>query len=272
MIIVADQPMDHGGRAEQAGYRLRQLRLHSDLSLRDVEALSRRLAGEKQNSEYIVSRGWLNNVENRSLTPSIYKLYSLSVLYHETWPHLLSLFGLRIGDIELDQTVFAPRKTQLVSESGTDQINRGTMYMPVKLRQDVEFDKTNLLARLAEIWGEVPIRFLQHLDLRRCTYGLIGTSDYTMYPILRPGSIVQIDGNQRKIVPAKWDDEHERPIYFIELRGGYICSWCEIQEGHLWAVPYPNSKCEVRRFAYPRDAEIVGQVTGVAMRVSALQP
>ena len=54
---------------------------------------------------------------------------------------------------------------------------------------------------------------------------------------------------------------------FAELRNEYICSWCEIREGHLLAVPYPNSRCEIRRFPYPREADIVGRVTGVAMRL-----
>jgi len=92
-----------------------------------------------------------------------------------------------------------------------------------------------------------------------------------MFPLLRPGSIVQIDSNQRKVLHVKWQNEHERPIYFIELRGEYICSWCEVQNGHLLAIPYPNSICEIRQFAYPRDAEIVGRVTGVAMRLAGTQ-
>ncbi len=52
-----------------------------------------------------------------------------------------------------------------------------------------------------------------------------------------------------------------------ELRGEYICSWCEMREGYLSAIPHPNSQCEVRRFSYPRDAEIVGRVIGVTMRL-----
>ena len=256
----------HGtGPSEQAGTRLKQLRVRLGLTLRDVDTMSRRLAQEKQNNEYIVSRGWLNNVENGSFTPSIYKLYSLSVLYHESWPHLLSFFGLRVGDIERDQALYAPPKTQLVPE--TEQTDGQTLYVPLKSREDFKLDKTSLLSRLAEIWGEVPIRFLQHLDLRKSVYGLIGMSDFTMYPILRPGSIVQIDASQQKISPVKWQNEHERPIYFIELRGEYICSWCEMKDGYLSAIPHQNSKCEVRRFSYPREAEIVGRVIGVTMRL-----
>jgi hypothetical protein len=55
---------------------------------------------------------------------------------------------------------------------------------------------------------------------------------------------------------------------FSELRKEYICSWCEIREGHLLAVPYPNSRCEIRRFPYPQEADIIGRVTGVAMRLA----
>lgn len=91
---------------------------------------------------------------------------------------------------------------------------------------------------------------------------------HTMYPLIRRGSIVQIDGNQRKVLPVHWENEHERPIFFIELRDEYICGWCEIREGHLLAVPYRNSRCEIRRFRYPREAEIVGRVAGVTMRLA----
>ena len=56
-----------------------------------------------------------------------------------------------------------------------------------------------------------------------------------MFPILRPGSIVQIDGSQQKISHVKWQNEHDRPIYFVELRQEFICSWCEVREGHLLA-------------------------------------
>ena len=54
---------------------------------------------------------------------------------------------------------------------------------------------------------------------------------------------------------------------FTELRGEFICSWCEMRDGYLSAVPHPKSKCQVRRFAYPREADIVGRVIGVTMRL-----
>src|SRR5207245_10608722 len=58
-----------------------------------------------------------------------------------------------------------------------------------------------------------------------------------------------------------------RPIYFIELRDGYACSWCELRGSQLTLIPHPLSPCSTRQFLYSTEAEIVGQVTAVAMRL-----
>lgn len=258
--------MEQPPHSRSAGAKLKELRLRLGLTLRDVEANSRQLAAERHNQDFFISRGWLNNVENGSYTPSIYKLWSLGAIYQTQWSSIFSFFGLNVSDLGRDQALFGVPKTQIIPEP--EETEEGTVVIPLRSRQDLPLDKTSLLSRLVEIWGEVPVRLIQHLDLRKNVYGLIGLEDYTMYPLIRPGSIVQIDGNQRKVLPVHWENEHERPIFFIELRDEYICSWCEIREGHLLAVPYPNSRCEIRRFPYPREAEIVGRVTGVTMRLA----
>jgi transcriptional regulator with XRE-family HTH domain len=257
--------MDPGASTETAGMRLKLLRERLGLTLREVEALSQRLADKKHNEDYFISRGWLNNIENGCYAPSLFKLYSLGAIYGTHWSNMFSLFGLHLSDFGRDQAMFAPPKTQLAPDAPEAD---DTVVVPMRSRATLRLDRTNLLSRLVEIWGEIPVRLIQHLDLRNGVYGFVGMFDHTMYPIIRPGSIVQIDQNQRKILPVKWQNEHERPIYFVELRGEYICSWCEMGEGYLSAVPHPNSKCEVRRFAYPRDAEIVGRVIGVTMRIA----
>jgi transcriptional regulator with XRE-family HTH domain len=256
--------MEASGLSERAGIRLKRLRERLGLTLREVEAHSRRLADKRQNKDFFISRGWLNNIENGIYKPSIFKLYSLGAIYHVHWSNIFALFGCNLSNFGSDQALFAPRKTQLALGSPDAD---DTLVVPMKSREDLRLDRTNLLSRLGEIWGEIPIRLIQHLDLRNGVYGFVGMSDRTMYPIIRPGSIVQIDQKQQKILQTKWENEHERPIYFIELRGEYICSWCEMREGYLSAVPHPNSKCEVRRFSYPRDADIVGRVIGVTMRL-----
>ncbi|MFN2514145.1 MAG: hypothetical protein ABR568_22375 [Pyrinomonadaceae bacterium] len=60
-----------------------------------------------------------------------------------------------------------------------------------------------------------------------------------------------------------WRNEYERPIYFLELRDGYACGWCELQGNQLLVIPYIGSHVSIRRFHYPEEAEIVGRVMGL---------
>jgi len=255
--------MEASTHSERVGIRLKRVRERLGLSLRQVEERSRQLAERKQNADYFISRGWLNNIENGTYTPSACKQYSLGAIYNIHWSDIFSAFGCNLGDFSRDQALFAPSKTQLDTRVADSD---DTMLVPMKLKKQFRLDRTSLLSKLSRIWGEVPVRLLQHMDLRNGAYGFVGLTDRTMFPIIRPGSIVQIDQNQRKVVQSKWDDEDDRPIYFIELRGECICSWCEMGNGYLSVVPHPKSKCPVRRFAYPRDADIVGRVVWVTMR------
>lgn len=89
--------------------------------------------------------------------------------------------------------------------------------MPVQFKPEFRFEKTNLLSRVVEKWDEIPISWLQHLDLRKSMYGYIGLEDFTLSPLIRPGSFVQIDPAQRKINSERWRTEFDRPIYFLKL-------------------------------------------------------
>jgi hypothetical protein len=83
---------------------------------------------------------------------------------------------------------------------------------------------------------------------------------------------VEIDSRQKKIkTTGTWQDEFDRPIYFVELRDSYVCSWCEPDGGHLILVPCPHSRRQVRQVRYPGGADIVGQVTAVTMRIAPSQ-
>jgi hypothetical protein len=193
-------------------------------------------------------------------------LDGIGAIYRTHWTNLFAFYGLHLSDFERVQAMFAPPKTQLAPDSPEAE---ETIVIPLQTHEALRLDQTNLFSKLVDIWGEVPVRLIQQMDLRNGTYGFVGMSDNRMSPLIRPGSIVQIDQNQRKILNVKWDNEYDRPIYFLELRGAYLCSWCEIAGGYLSAIPHPNSKCEVRRFAYPREADIVGRVVCVTNRLAA---
>jgi hypothetical protein len=227
--------------------------------------MSKKIAEAKQNQEFYLSHNWITDIEMDKFTPGMFKLYSLSVIYHRRFSEVASQFGLEIGDLNRDSASIGLPRTHLLDPA--EDPDAGSVSLPIEFKPDFRFEKTNLLARVVEKWDEIPVGLLQHLDLRKSMYGYVGLDDFTLFPIIRPGSLVQIDATQRKVSSVAWKNEHERPIYFTELRDGYVCSWCEVDRGQLLVVPHPQARLQVRRFDYPSQAEIVGRVTDVAMRI-----
>lgn len=249
------------------GDQLKELRNRLGVTTREVEDLSRKIAEDCGNEEFYISNAWLSQIENTSSVPSIYKLFSLSVIYRTRFADLMTIFGVDLAKATRYQLALPLQNTHLVAFEVPDPDQAITF--PVRFDRSFALEKTSLISRMVEVWGEVPVSLIQKLDVRHCQYGYIGTDDYTMYPLLRPGSFVQIDGQMARSQPAGWRTEFDRPIYFVELRDSYACSWCDIQGSQLLLVPHPLSACRVRQFAFPDEAEIIGQVTGVAMRLVA---
>lgn len=249
----------------RAGQELKELRLRLGMTTRDVTDLSQKVVASEGNEEFRVSNPWLSEIENSQSIPSIYKLYSLSVIYHVKFGDLLRLYGVDTTKINRLQTEIPLPQTHLTSVEVFD--DTGTITFPIRFDQGFDKAKTNLLSRMVEIWGEVPIGVIRHLDVRHSMYGYIGSEDRTLHPLLRAGSFVQIDASIKKILTIKWQTEYDRPIYFVELRDGYACSWCELQGSQLILIPHPLSGCAIRQFKYEAEAEIMGRVTGLAMRI-----
>jgi len=245
---------------------LKDLRSRLGITTRDVAEFSQRIAEAEGNAEFQISNAWLTQIENSDSVPSIFKLYSLSAIYRMKFTDLLHLYGLDLQRLGLHQLAAPLPHTHLTTLEVYDADR--TVSFPIRFDRSFELDNTNLLSRMVELWGEVPIALIQHLDIRHSQYGYVGLEDYTLYPLLRPGSFVQIDSRVRKVQPLRRRTEFDRPIYFVELRNGYACSWCDLLDDQLLLLPHPLSPCSVRKFKYGTDAEIVGQVTAVAMKLS----
>ena len=122
---------------------------------------------------------------------------------------------------------------------------------PVHFDLGASLNGTNLLSRMIRLWGEIPIALISSLDLEHSTYGFIGFKDFMMYPFLRPGTFVQIDGRSTKVQKGVWQTQFDRPIYFVELRNGYACAWCELEGRELRLIPHPCSPCATRFLPFP---------------------
>jgi hypothetical protein len=249
----------------EAGGRLRAERLRVCLSTREVEGLSRQIAEEKNSQDYYISHAWLTDVEKGKFTPTIYKLYSLSLIYKRNYDEILAFFGIHIRDIGQEQMSLPLPRTHLI---GRPSPEIPLVSLSDEIRTKLRSEKTNLVSLMFRRWGGIPADLLKHMKGSDCLYGYVGATDFTLYPLIRPGSFVEIDTKQRKIGGETWLSIFERPIYFIELREAYACSWCEIRDQHLLLVPFPHPQNQVRQMRFPIEADILGRVTAVSMRIA----
>jgi transcriptional regulator with XRE-family HTH domain len=228
------------------GMRLKALRTRRSISVREVERASARIAAAAGDVRFRISNGWLVQLEKGTSEPGICKLFSLSVIYQVRFLELVRLYDVDVDESEQFEPIATPQHTRLFSSIKT-KIDFSTLGPP--------FTDSSLLDGSCFESGAAGM-----------VHGYIGSTDFTMYPLIRPGSLVQIDTHRNKLTTAKFRSEYERPIYFVELRGAYVCGWCELQGRELLVVPHPASQASVRRFAYPKDAEIVGQVVAFHTR------
>ena len=237
-------------------------RLH--LKVREVQEMSKKIADRKKSSQYYISHAWLTEAENGKFRPTIYKLYSLSTIYNIHVDEILAFWNVNVGDIPREQRLILLPRTHLI---GTHlKRPEQTIRLPIETREHVQFEKTNLVRRMFQGWEDVPFGLLRQLDLEHSVYGYIGLNDHTLDPLIRPGSFVEIDSTQNKIQTGTWDEFH-RPIYFVELRDIYVCSWCEISKDRMVLLPYPRSGQQIRQVRYPGEAEIIGRVIAIAMSI-----
>ncbi len=246
-----------------AGVLLRGLREQLGLTIRDVENASARIAAKYGNEDYAIPLSRLSDIETKAILPNIYKLYSLSVIYRRDFRELLSFYGIDLAQTTTDMTAIEPSRTHRVTNGAAP------ISLPVPIRLDPAFDlkRTSNLGRLIERWGVVPLAYLQRFCHTDFTYGYVGLEDFTMYPLILPGSFVQVDESRNKVAERMWRSEYERPVYFIETREGHTCCWCTLKGDQLIIQPHPLSPVQPRMLKNEKEAEVIGQVVGIAMRL-----
>jgi len=256
-------PQRRRGVQLNGGQKLRALRETLGYRMRDVELASNQIAQRFESEEFSIPPSRLSDIETKGIVPSIFRLYSFAAIYRREYRELLSYYGLKLDGISVDISSGHPQKSH-ISEALSDVKE---VRMPTRLDPGFSLQKTTDLRRAIEQWGTVPVAYLEMFADDRYTYGYIGSEDFTMYPILPPGSFVQVDEAKNKVVEGVWRSEFERPIYFVEMREGFTCCWCSIKRDSIVLQPHPLSPVSVRVLKYPQEAEILGQVVGVAMRL-----
>ncbi len=238
------------------GLRLRQARERLGLTYREVAKASVEIAKNHGRPDFTLHISRLADIENRNVVPSLYKLYSLSVIYHLSVSEISGWYEAPFERTFQDGASFPSPRTHLA-----EFLLPGPL--PLKLnQQDVsESTATGLLRELPAADGGLP--GMGNSPRGRYRYGYIGSSDRRMTPILRPGSMVLVDTAVHRIADAEWKSEYERPMYFVELRGSYRCGWFQKVKSQLFMQPHALSRCAPESWRTPDEAELVGQVVGV---------
>jgi transcriptional regulator with XRE-family HTH domain len=246
--------MDHPGE------RFRHVRERLKMTYRQVAEASKNVAERRGSREFVIGISRLADIENQGKVPTIYRLYTLCAIYKLDLEEVLRWYGVPTEQIAADSLHSGLDRT-----CSLDFTHASIVTVPQPADEAFSAESTGYLSQLIRRWGKMPFTFLNGAETREFRYGWIGLEDWSMYPVLHPGSVVAIDDGRRKIPSGGWTSEYDRPIYFFELRDGFRCGWCTLEGSRLILEPHPASQQPAASFEWPHDIEVVGQVVGVAM-------
>jgi len=238
------------------GNKLREARSQWQLTLREVEDRSSRIALRWENPAYRISASWLDRVERENRGLSATKLIVLAVIYGLTAEQMIALCPTPSGtSLETLKEISVPNNTQLLEDGLLERQAR--QWLPDSLVTETPPEETTLLPAIP---GTLPNHY------RR---GIIGKRDNTLDPMVRPGSMVLIDTQKRAIANRReWTHEFDRPAYFLISHTGYVAGFCELDKDAEWLtlVPHPLSYATSKRWRFRKEIEVVGTVAAFFAR------
>jgi hypothetical protein len=256
--------MSHMSQRVPAGDHLRKLRESLGLSLRDIEAASLKISLVHGSQKFAIPFSRLRHIETSTSVPSIHRLYSLSVIYHVELASLMEWYGVDLKtackDLRFGEAPVTHRIELSAGSEGTSNLY-GAQVPP------------EATGTVDQSWLHADDEILRHHFIKAGSnalfYACVGTKDYTMYPLLMPGTLLRIDSSQCTLKQGVWRSEYERPIYFVETRNGYKVGWCSRKGTQLTLHPHPLSGIPATTYTVPREAEIIGVVVTISMHLKS---
>ena len=123
-------------------------------------------------------------------------------------------------------------------------------------------DSASATHRLLATWGNVPFLLMQEIDWERGPLVLIGFNDLMMWPLLPPGTLLQLDPRKRRVIDGSWS-EFERPVYLIEYGGRFQCCHAQRKGDSLLLISHADSPRQPITTVPFRKAKVHGQLTPI---------
>ena len=123
-------------------------------------------------------------------------------------------------------------------------------------------DPTSAMNHLLTVWREVPLLLMLDVDWNRGPLVLVGHSDRMMWPLLPPGTLLQLDQSERTVEDGRWD-EFERPIYLIEYKGKFRCCHAQRRGDALRLIPHLESPERTSTSVPYKETKVLGRLTTI---------
>lgn len=123
-------------------------------------------------------------------------------------------------------------------------------------------DPASAMHKILTSWAVVPVLLMLDFDWDRGPLVLVGLSDRMMWPLLPPGSLLQLDPKVKTVASGSWS-EFERPIYLIEYRNKFYCCHAQRRGETLRLISHLESPAPPSISVPFKEARVRGQVTPI---------
>jgi hypothetical protein len=123
-------------------------------------------------------------------------------------------------------------------------------------------DPASATRRLLSSWSDIPLLLMLDVDWDRGPLVLVGLADRMMWPLLPPGSLLQLDPKVRTVANGSWS-EFERPIYLIEFKGRFNCCHAQRRGDTLRLISHAESPSPPAIAVPFKEAKVRGQLTPI---------
>lgn len=121
-------------------------------------------------------------------------------------------------------------------------------------------DPTSATRRLLGAWSDIPLLLMLDVDWDRGPLVLVGLSDRMMWPLIPPGSVLQLNQKVRTVSDGQWS-EFERPIYLIEFKNRFYCCHAQRRGDTLRLISHAESPSPPAISVPFKEAKGRGQLT-----------
>jgi transcriptional regulator with XRE-family HTH domain len=246
---------------ERPSALLKKARLRAGLSFRSASALSREIAKTLGDHRYFASSGTLSDYEAGDKQPRhIHKLFTLSIVYSLAFRALLRSFGVALESFGKNAVLRATKVSPRHLAPGS-RVRRRNQEQP-----------DDFLESMQRQFGDLPLFLgnalpslsgLLHISLRDVFR--VGGGANLLHPALRGAVFVLVNRRSKKPRIFSLMPHWSQPLYLLQDRAGsYLLASCATEDRRLVLYTYPGGSARTQSVRRYIDAEVVGQVVGVA--------